>query len=104
MSTRVVFEIGDLPSNVTPGKSGFRFEQLTNQCIEFAYSVNLFSRHKTHVTRPLQENPEEYPSYSERLLLCPGLSFAFGSMNVLALFTAVGASPNPVAINFTLPG
>ena len=35
--------------------------------------------------------------------LCNGCAFAFGSMYVLALLTAVGASPKPQAISFTFP-
>lgn len=35
--------------------------------------------------------------------LWTGWIFALGSMNALALLMAVGASPNPQAINFTFP-
>ncbi len=37
------------------------------------------------------------------LLLCPGDNLALGSTYTLALLTAVGASPKPTAINFSLP-
>ncbi|PRZ13900.1 hypothetical protein CLV36_10795 [Laceyella sediminis] len=42
--------------------------------------------------------------YNFKLELWPGCSLASGSKYCLALFTAVGASPKPTAINFTLPG
>lgn len=42
--------------------------------------------------------------YIFMLLLCPGDNFASGSIYTLALLTAVGASPNPTAISFSLPG
>jgi len=38
------------------------------------------------------------------LLLWPGDSFAVGSMYTFALLMAVGASPKPTAISFSLPG
>lgn len=36
--------------------------------------------------------------------LCPGDSFAVGSMYTFALLIAVGASPKPTAISFSLLG
>ncbi len=62
------------------------------------------SRRSAKKPLPLSGAAVNRPDYSFMLLLCPGESFALGSMYTLALLTAVGASPKPTAISLSLPG
>ena len=59
------------------------------------------ARCQASVAPVLAASPGWAPSISEE---CPGKYLALGSTTILAPHTAIAASPNPVAMSFSLPG
>ncbi|PRY46728.1 hypothetical protein CLV43_1011008 [Umezawaea tangerina] len=63
------------------------------------WEIAFTTRTQHRVSRGATPFPPAYPS----LLECPGNRCAAGFSATAMLFTAVAASPNPVAISFTFP-